>query len=303
MIEQGNSASGAFFGGIYGEPGTGKTSAIAAFIYYMYERTGKPALYCDEEDGSLAFPDALEKGVHYVKWTPTKLEGKKLVASDAADDVYEIPQLMMSGKYGCLVHDTITSLAGRVMKSIVAKNLTGSARGTARVHVATQAGKTISHPTLQDYGVAATVLENYLNFLLPVKEAGMPILWVGHSKLITADDEDGNTIDAVGTIETVGKQMSRNAPKLMAFLIQLRKKKAGSEFKRWWDCVGDGTWTAKDRLGVWTRTNVAITKEEGMNEQQFQEAVVEAYLPLWEVWIEKYEKRFGQLWPIKKGAK
>lgn len=298
MIEQ---EPGAFLGVVYGGPGTGKTTSGAALIWYAYERTGKSALYVDEEDGYLAFPAALKKGVHFERWTPT-LENKsgKIVASDPGDDIYEIAEKASSGDYSLVMHDTITTFASRGMKSIVSKNLTSSAKGSARVHIETAKHRKINHPSMQDYGVVATLLETYLQLMLPVKASGVPVLWLGHDKLITSEDEEGNVLDAVGSVETIGKQMSRNLPKLLAFIVRIQQKRKKGVTSRIWNFEGDGTWISKDRLSVWKAegSDVAVDHSAfGENQtEEFKEATVEAFLPLWEKWIERYEQRAGIFW-------
>lgn len=314
---------------IYGPSGCGKTKLVMALMKRVWERTGQRALYLDREKSWISAPREM-RGAGFVdraailtkkertKTVRTK-EGKKVsstsfVTSDPIDDMYEFAETAVQGKYGVIVVDTLSSVGGDILGSVVAKDTSGSRKGTTRVNVQTQDGKTINHPTQADYGVFASVMDEWMRRIWPAVEGGALVVLVGHQKKFEdVDETTGAVEDAIGTIELPGKQVPLNLPKFADLMLRVtkvrRKRKDGEKKSRGVDYVffpeGDGVWLAKDRLSVFDPLGETWTvpREEYDGPEEHSAAVAQLAEEVWDEWLDRLDEiRGGGKKRGKKGA-
>lgn len=290
---------GAFLG-VYGPSGTGKTGMAGGYIRAVSERYGKPVLYGDTEDGSGAIKSSDIERERYkifrfgVKWSKKK---GIYIPSDPIDDAIEFTELVKSGEFGGSVMDTVSTMTFKIFRAQVAKNLSDG-RATGRVRINT--GKNvINHPSQQDYGMFASIIDDWYSRLVPGVEMGCSCLLTGHDRTIEREDDDGDIVDSVGTIDAPGKIVPKSFPKTMQLCVRLirksvknkENKKANREVRRIIMTEGDDTWIAKDRLNVFeSREDITVEKVE--DKQEFQNNIYRMAEDFWNMWFNEWDGRF-----------
>lgn len=225
-------------GVLYGTVGSSKTALIEGFIAALYERTGKPVLYFDEEEGRLVFGDLLVPGQHYDVMLPGK---------NAGSDSWDIAEALSGGEYSAYIHDTISGFSRRVLREIAAQNLTDN-KATERPRYVS-GGKMVTAPIPADYGLAAGVLETHLIRCSAAINNGTHLILISHENDISRKDSQGDLRTILTGPEFVGEWMTRNASKVFTWILRTSMKRDGmNPPKRMLSGVGDGVIMAKDRL-------------------------------------------------------
>jgi energy-coupling factor transporter ATP-binding protein EcfA2 len=301
---------------IYGPPGCGKTKLVMALMKLVYKNSGMRSLYLDREKSWISAPSEMRKGgfVDRVNILTTKSVERKskdgatktrTVVSDPIDDMFEFAHMAVEGNYGVVVVDTISTVGADILASIVSKDTSGSRKGTTRVNVETDGGKQINHPTQADYGVFASVMEEWLRRIWPAVEAGSFVVLIGHQKKFEEVDEaTGAVEDSIGTIEMPGRQVPLSLPKFADLILRLTKRKKKRSERgadgRMIDFVffseGDGVWIAKDRLSVFDpRGEVwTVPREEFSGAEEHSQAVSEIAEGIWLDYLGRFKAVQGK---------
>lgn len=212
--------------------------------------------------------------------------GTKKVPCSALDEVDYTSDLAQSGDYGLVVIDTFSKASDQILRAIVQQNLSET-RKTPRLRV--RAGKReINHPTQQDYGVAAGVLDEWYIELRQACALDTHVVLVGHEKMLGETDDEGDVYDAMGTISCIGRMFTRKLPGDLMVMLRLRlerrkKSKRSEGPMRVVRSVGDGTWVAKDRYGVFEEEgeDISIKRDDYEGPAEHKAAIVELAQDVW----------------------
>lgn len=217
------------------------------------------------------------------------------VESDAVDDLYEIADRCRDGAYSAVIMDTFTKMSGLVLRSIVGKDLSDGSRATRRVHVETAQGTRVNHPTLTDYGVLGSVIDEWHTEMWPIAQMGTLMVFGGHEKLLESKNVEGVSIDTFGSLAASGQMITRNLPGslLLQLRLRLERGKAKRPPNRVAYAFGDGIWQAKDRLGVFDDEgwDITVPRKKDETPDEHKSRITEELREFWEEWLDEAESR------------
>ena len=262
---------GGLLTGIISIPGVGKTLMAGAWMKVLFEETGRKSLYRDWENGEQSIPRFLDHC--FDLWQPD-------LDKDPIDEAMESVQLGLSGGYAGVVDDTISSMGGLFLRSVVGKQIFD--KGSNRGSVKTAGGRQIHVASQSDYGHAQMLFEQWCMANAALYPKGIHQLWVGHEKLVDIKDANGAATDIIGGPEIIGSALTRTAPKLPHVFLRLKavRNPDGTSGRKVQTDV-DGYWIAKDRLRVLDPRGVDITVRGARDGDDLARKAVDLYATIW----------------------